>query len=171
MAARYYLTDEVGTYLQKKNIPGLAQNAFDAGKKIVKGLNGELKANKKYLTMSADQFLVLAGTTAELKDFRKELNKDKIEAIGLDAAKGDPDPLVTWCARVDVKHPEKPLEKKTTVTLVLIGLQDLFTKINVDPAPKDPWKPFAHFKHNVTGTGGFLYFDNFFDNCLDAVKG
>jgi hypothetical protein len=111
MAARYYLTDEVGKYLQKKNISGLAQNAFDAGKKIVKGLNGELKANKKYLTMSADQFLVLAGTTAELKDFRKELNKDKIEAIGLDAAKGDPDPLVTWCARVDVKHPEKPLEK------------------------------------------------------------
>lgn len=169
MAARYYLADEVTPYIQKKDITGLAQNSFDVGKKIVKGLKGELQANKKYLTMPADKFLLLAGTTAELKDFRKELNKDNVEAIGLDAAKGDP--LVTWCTRVNVSHPEKPLERKTTVTLVLVGLQDLFTKIKVDPAPKDPWRPFPHAKHNVTGTGGFLPLDNFFDRCLDNVKG
>jgi hypothetical protein len=170
MAARYYLADEAAQYLQKKNITGLAQNSFDVGKKIVKGLKGELKPNKKYLTMSDDKFLLLAGTTAELKDFRAELNTDKVEAIGLDAAKGDPDPLVTWCTRVDVNHPEKPLESKTTVTLVLVGRPGLFTKIKVDPAPKDPWKPFPHTKDNVTGTGGFLHLDTSFNAALDVAK-
>ena len=120
------------------------------------------------LSYDTDKLLVLAGTTAELKEFRARLNADKVDAIGLEDTKEDP--LVTWCTRVDVNHPEKPAEGNTTVTLVLIGLKDFFTKNKVDPAPKAPWKPFPHARDNLTPTGGFVHLDMGFDKALDYAQ-
>jgi hypothetical protein len=58
---------------------------------------------QKFLKMSDHKFLVPVGATSELKEFRAGLNADKVDAIGRDQAGGDL--LVTWCTRVDVKHP------------------------------------------------------------------
>jgi hypothetical protein len=166
MPVRFYFTDDA-MGLEKKYIPTLATTVFKSGEELVTSLLAVLPVKKKILTLSDKKFLVLAGTTAELKEFRAGLKSEKVDAIGLEQAVGDP--LVTWCTRVDVKHPDKKLESKTTVTLVLIGLQTVFTRMGVSWVPKPPWQVFPHAK-GVGGDGGFLHLDKSFENELDVAQ-
>jgi hypothetical protein len=166
MPVRFYFTDDkMG--LETEYIPTLAATVFKVGEELVTTLLSRLPVKRKVLTLSDKKLLVLAGTTGELKEFRVELKSDKVDAIGLEQAVGDP--LVTWCARVDVNHPDKELESNTTVTLVLIGLQKVFTRIGVSWVPVAPWKKFPHAV-GPGGDGGFLHLDRSFEAALDVAK-
>jgi hypothetical protein len=116
------------------------------------------------LTLPADQFLVLVGTTAELKQFRAGLNAAGVDAIGFKQRRSSGSPLVTWCARANVKHPDsgKKLEPGgTDVTVLLIFRESL---ISGSPLPKVPWHPIDH------GLSGLLLLDNGFDKKLEGAR-
>jgi hypothetical protein len=165
MTVRFYLTDD-DMFLDTRYISALAQTAIDKGEELVTTLVSRLPLKDKLLTLSDKQFLVLAGTTTELKEFRTALKSAKVEAIGIKQGR---DPLVTWCTRVDVNHPDKTFEKNTTVTLVLIGLESLFLAAGVSKVPIAPWKAFPH---NVgpSREGGFLHLDRSFEAALDVAQ-
>jgi hypothetical protein len=165
MTARFYLfTDEL--LLDDNMIPTLAAVAMKKGNSDPVSLTKRpLVLDKKdnSLTVPIDEFLVLVGTTAELKDFRRRLNAANVDAIGFkQSRRSSGSPLVTWCTRANVKHPEKKIEPGgTDVTVLLICRDDLLTG---SPFPQDPWHPFDH------SLSGLLELDDDFDRKLDAAR-
>ena len=159
MTARFYFTNEM--YLIKPDyIPTLAATAFKAGKSAPAILKKHVD-KQGTLVLPNDQFLVLAGTTGELKQFRAGLNAAGVDAIGCARRRDSGDPLVTWCARVDVKHPDKKQLHDATVTLVVICRESLWVGSRF---AKPPWEAFPH------GLAGVLHLDNDFDAALDVAQ-
>jgi hypothetical protein len=167
MTARFWLFTDEGL-LNAKMIPTLAAAAMTTGSSDPASLKRQLVFDKKdkCLTLSEDQFLVLAGTTAELKQFRARINAADVDAIGLKQRRYSGDPLVTWCARAKVKHPDsqKKLEPGgTVVTVLVIGRESLFLQVG-SRFPKNPWNAFPH------GLLGQLLLDDDFDNELEDAR-
>jgi hypothetical protein len=161
MTARFYFTDEM-YLLDPKYVPTLAATAFKAGKSDP-AILGKRVGNRGAVILPDDQFLVLAGTTGELKRLRAELNTAGINAIGC-GQRRDTDtgsPLVTWAARVDVAHPDKKQLHDATVTLVVIFREKLWSGSR---HPKAPWRAFPH------GMRGLLNLDDDFDEALNDAQ-
>ena len=107
-----------------------------------------------------DQFLVLAGTTTALQEFRKRFNKLGFDAIGSKTARRSGDPLWAWSTRAVVTHPDKVVDPGgTDITLIVIGWQHLFPA-----APVLPWRRFP------LGAIVQLLFDDTLDDNLEKVR-
>ena len=132
MTARFYFTDDA-MFLDPEYIPTLAQSAVETGEKLMPTLLSRLPVKNKVLTSSKKHLVVLAGTTGELHDFCTELSAENVVAIGIGQGH---DPLVTWCARAVVDHPGKKLERTTTITLVLIGVEGFFVAAGAARNPR-----------------------------------
>lgn len=158
MSARFYFTNDV-MLLKPDYIPTLAAAAFK-GAFDVAALQGHVD-KQGTLVLPNDQFLVLVGTTDELKKFRAELNEAGVKAIGCGQYRlSGVSPLVAWCARVDTSHPDKMQLHDATVTLVVLCRENLWVGSNL---AKPPWYDFPNLF-------GAVSLDDIFDSALDLAK-
>ena len=164
MTARYYFTDE-DWMLEDKWVPTLVSNAFKTGKSLPSGLLNSLVRKGKSLIMPDDQFLVIVGMTEEISAFRDGITSTGVDSITCTSHRSsDLDQLITWVARVDLKHPDRSVPGKTTVTAIVIGRECLFEK-NWNRLPHDPWDSFAATLRDTTMRIGAA-----FDNALAAAR-
>ena len=161
MSARFYFAEDFFLLSKPEYIPTLAAAAFKGGSFALASLKKHVD-KKGTLVLPDDQFMVLVGTTGELKQFRAGLNGAGVDAIGSGrrVSISSISPLVAWCARVDTKHPDKKQLHDATVTLLVICETSLWAG---SPLAKPPW-------HDFPSQFGALSLDNSFDAAVDFAK-